>query len=535
MNNGDGKFRRLKILGLGVFLAALLPTTNYAAEHEIHGSNDLSATYNRVTGPGADNQSSLTEGSSYLEILNLFGNGKVNEFDYNWTLGGKATDDRRNDIKEFSLTNLQGRLTNDIHTLTVGDTFESFSQYALSTAVKGGSYKFTPKDSALPQLTLLYGTAYSRWDNFWGVDAIDRRVLGGKIKKDFGQDFWLGFSAVKTVDEDRLMGSDLMDEQIYTVDWEYRPIPGLTINGESSWADGETDVLTGSDTEFSGNAHKIVAIGDGGPSRVTLEYERVSPNFQSLVGSATPDREKAKAKWRYKYTKDLSITTAMLWYRNNLDDQLSSTTNHYKPEISVSIKRPFKRQYAVADLSYKLDRTEKTGPDTVDQFVNASYRDRFGVFDSDTNLGVIFYDTKDTREATEYTYNTNLSSRHTVGILVLKPGIYLGGWTAKDELGAEDTDQIYEYSAALGVDIPTLKITSNFKVGENRLDKDTGTDTTKTFANMNIFWRPEALAKLQGMLYAKGSINDFGYSPNVTGGSQDFRESSITGGFSAQF
>ena len=537
MKRGKLSHRKLQLLIAGTILATMLvPAVVLAAEHEIHGSNDFSVTYNDVTGPGANSQTSLTEGSRYLEILNLFGNGRLGEFDYNWTVGAKATDDRRNDLKNASLTNLQGRFTNKTHTLTMGDTFESFSQYALNTAVKGGSYKYQRDGDFGTSLTALYGVAYSRWDNFWGVDAVERQILGGKVKQNIGSDFWVGFSGVQTTDRVRVMGSDLVDEQTYTVDWEYRPIPGLTIQGESSWADGGTAVLNGAYNEFSGNAHKLVVIGDGGPSRVTLEYERVSPRFLTLAGSATPDREKAKGKWRYKYTKDLTINSAMLWYHDNLDGQKGYTTDHYKPEIGVTIKRPFKRQYAVADLSYKLDHTYSQTVNTLDQFLNTSYRDRFGPFDSDTNFGIIFYDTKHSRRSKEFTYNTTLSSRHTLGKVVLKPNVYLGGWTANEELAASQaTDQIYEYSAGLGVDIPAIKITSNFKVGENRLEKQVGTDNAKTFANLNIFWRPEMLTKLQGMLYAKAAVNDFRYDPSATGGSQNFRETSVTSGISMQF
>lgn len=526
---------KFQLLAAGATLAALAPMTAMAVDHEIHGSNDFSITYNDVSGDGSS-QSSLTRGTRYLDILNLFGNGRLGEFDYNWTLGGKATDDRRNDLKNFSLTNMQGRVTNKIHTLTMGDTFESFSQYALSTAVKGGSYKYVRDGEFGTSLTALYGLAYSRWDNLWGVDAVERQVLGGKIKQNIGSDFWVGLSGVQTTDRVRVMGSDLVDEQTYTIDWEYRPIPGLTIQGESSWADGGTAVLNGPYNEFNGNAHKVAAIGDGGPSRVTLEYERVSPRYLTLVGSATPDREKAKAKWRYKYTKNLTINSAMLWYHDNLSGQKAYMTNHYKPEIGVSIKRPFNRQYAVADLTYKLDHTYSQTVNTTDQFINTSYRDRFGVLDSDTNFGIIFYDTKNSRRANEFTYNTSLSSRHTLGGVVLKPSLYLGGWTANEELAApQATDQIYEYSAGLGVDIPALKITSNFKAGENRLVKQAGTDNTKTFGNMNIFWRPGMLTKLQGMLYAKASVNNFRYDPSAAGGSQNFRETSVTSGIIMQF
>lgn len=530
------KARRLRLLTAWLAVVALAPAAALAAEHEIHGSNDFSITYNDVQGAGGS-QSSLTEGTRYLEILNLFGNGRAGDFDYNWTVGAKATDDRRNDQKTFSLTNLQGRLTNKIHTITLGDTFEAFSQYSLNTAVKGGSYKFTPEQSYLPQVSLLYGIAYSRWDNFWGVDAVERQVAGGKIRQNIGPDFWIGLSGVQTNDHVRVLRGELTNHQTWTVDWEYRPIPGLTIQGESSWLNGDRSPNDGDPFDtYHGHAHKVVAIGDGGPSRVTLEYERVSPEFRTTIGSATPDREKVKAKWRYKYSKDLSITSAMLWYHDNLDGQKAYGTDHYKPEIAVSLKKPFARQYAVADISYKLDRAYSPVMRSLDHYITMGYRDRFGVLDSDSTFGIIVYDQNGTakRKDVEFTYNTSLSSRHTLGRFVLKPSIYLGGWTHNDEV-AENTDQIVEYSAGLGVDVPDLKITSTIRVGENRLLKEAGTDTAKTFAGVNVFWRPEMLAKAQGMLYAKASVNDFRYDPSLAAGSRNFRETSITAGISIQF
>lgn len=532
--------KRFRFLGVWLAVAAMVPAAALAAEHEVHVSNDVSITYNDVQGRGAS-LSSLTEGTRYLEILNLFGNGRAGSFDYNWTVGVKTTDDRRNDQKTFSLTTLQGKITNRIHTFNLGDTFEAFSQYALNTAVKGGSYQFTPKQASLPQVSLVYGIAYSRWDNFWGVDAVERQVIGAKIRQNLGPDFWIGLSAVQTDDHLRVLGGELSKHLTWTTDWEYRPIPGLTIQGESSWLNGRKSLNdTAPFEEYHGYAHKVVATGDGAPSRVTLEYERVSPDFRTTVGSATPDREKVKAKWRYKYSRHLTITTAMLWYHDNLDGRKGYDTNHYKPEIALSLKRPFKRQYAAADLSYKLDRTYSPVMHSLDHYITMGYRDRFGLFDSDTTFGIIVYNQNNPtnaatrRKDVEFTFNTALSSRHTVGRFLLKPSIYLGGWTHNDEV-AEKTDQIVEYSAGLGVDVPGVKITSTWKVGENRLLKEAGTDTAKTFASMNVYWRPDALQKLQGMLYAKASVNDFRYDPNVAGGSENFRETSVTAGLSLQF
>nr|NJM03112.1 hypothetical protein [Desulfobacula sp.] len=93
---------------------------------------------------------------------------------------------------------------------------------------------------------------------------------------------------------------------------------------------------------------------------------------------------------------------------------------------------------------------------------------------------------------------------------------------------------IYEYSLGLGVDIPDRKITSDIRVGMNKLEKEAaGTDDSlKTFANVSLYYRPDFLAKLnQGLLFLRASVNDFNYTTET----RDFRETSITSGINIQF
>lgn len=517
----------LSVLLLAGFAVTCAGTA--AAETELHMSNEFAATYNDVHGPGSAS-SSLSEGLRYLDVLNVYGSGTSGSVEYLFKAGGKATDDPRNDVRHFTLTNLNGRITNKIHTLTLGDTFESFSQYGLASAVKGGSYRYADPSWNSPEVTLVYGMAYPRWGNFWGEDAVERQVIGGRIKQGIADGLWAGFSGVKTIDHVRLGGSPLYDNSNWTADFEYRPIPGLTLNGEASFSNTDESQAGGIDLDYNGNAVKFLAVGDGDPSRVTLEYERISPTFLTLAGSATPDREKVKAKWRYKYAKDTTLNFGFLWYRDNLDGQKAFATNHYKPEAGITVSKLWGRQYSSSSLTYKLDNSHSRMNDTWDHFVNLNYRDRFGVFDSDTNLGYTHFDTKSARRGGEFTYNTSLNTRYTAGRFIFKPSLYLGGWSARDEL-ANNNDQIYEYSLGLGAEVPDIKLTANLKGGQNRLVKDAGTDSTKTFASLNVFYRPKFLERLnQGMLFLKASVNDFGFSTS----GRDFRESSVSAGINVQ-
>lgn len=525
------------------FMLLILSISPLRAENEFHVSSEFSYTYNDVSGPGKD-QSSLTEGFRYHNLSSFYGNGNIKDIEYNFNVGIKATDDRSDDIKTFSLTNLQGRAANKIQTLTLGDTFESFSQYSLNTALKGGSYKYFNQEKNSPELTFVYGYAYPRWDNFHplygGADvrAIRRQVFGGRIKQNFTPDFYVGISFAESSDKEntRVFDTDqIFRNKQYTIDAEYRPIPGLTLRTELSASLTRESPQEGApDKDYAGNAYKFEAIGDGGPSRVALEYERVSPKFNTLVGSATSDREKAKGKWRYRHTKNMTYNFGFLWYRDNLHgNRTAGRTDTFKPDIGVTISNLFKREYSILDIAYNYNRQYNAQQSTVDNVVSLNYKDRFGIFDSDTSLGYSLYNTKrNQRKDEEFLYNTALSSRHSFDTFILRPSLYLGGRTFQDELNSE-TDKIYEYSLGVGVDIPACNITSNIKAGQNYLEKGgDGDSSSKTFVNLNVYYRPKFLSKLnQGMIFVRVFVNDFGYSTTT----RNFRENSITSGLNIEF
>lgn len=523
----------LNILCAALLLAAAAPVR---AESEFHASNEFSVVNNSVKGAGKA-ASSLTEGNNFLEVLNVYGSGTKAAWAYNYSVGGKATDDERNDARKVSLTNLQARATNKTHTLAVGDVFESFSQYSLATSLKGGSYRFAKEGSKLPELTAVFGSAYSRWDSLWNdpvTRTVNRQATGLRLKQQLGPDLWAAGSYVGAKDTARISAGDpLYDARNYGVDFGYNPIPGLTMNGEYSSSDH--DEATNGLSE-KGAATRFEITGDADPSRVTLEYENIHPDFLSPLGSATPDRRKFKGKWRYKYSKRVTFNSGLLWYRNNLEDNVAAgTTYNWKPELGVSVKRPFaSRTYSNADLSYKFDRKYGAGSSGADHYLNANYRDRFGSLDSDTNLGYTRYKTEtDVRDASEITFNTALSSRHELKSVVLKPSVNLGTWHSKDEL-ADATDKLYEYSLGLGLDAPNANLTGDLRLGANMLRKSAANtdDSDKFFATLAAYWRPKLLAGLNdSTIFLRAGFNDYGFTTT----SRNFREKTLTLGLNTAF
>ena len=510
------------------------------AQTEFHAANEFSFTQNDISGAGKD-ASSLTKGLNYLESLNVYGSGQRGAWTYNYTAGGKATDDLRNDAKHVSLTNIQGRATNSVHTVTVGDVFESFSQYSLATSLKGGSYRFAKEGSKLPEVTGVFGWAYPRWDSAWRdplTRSITRQGAGLRVKQEVTPDLWAAGSYVGTKDTGRVSASDaLYDAKNYTFDFGYNPMPGLTAAGEYSASDADLSASAGTAVVNSkGTAGRIELVGDADPSRVSLEYENVEPDFFSALGSATPDRRKAKAKWRYKANKRVTVTSGLLWYRNNLDaSKTAGTTYNWKPEISAAIKKPFaSRPNSFADLSYKFDRKYGAGVSGADHYLNANYRDRFGELESDSNLGYTLYRTKTAvRDAREFNFNTSLNSRHQAGGVTLKPSVNLGTWYSKDEL-AETTDKLYEYSLGLGCEAPGADLTGDLRFGSNMLRKSAAgaDDSDKFFAALNAYWRPRLLAALnESTIFLRAGYNDYSFTTT----SRNFREKSVTVGLNTAF
>ncbi len=88
----------------------------------------------------------------------------------------------------------------------------------------------------------------------------------------------------------------------------------------------------------------------------------------------------------------------------------------------------------------------------------------------------------------------------------------------------------------MGLEMPKLKLTSDVKIGQNRLEKtQSGTDNTeRTFANLNIYYKPSLFNRLKlqdGMLFLRAFINNYRFSTQ----SRNFRENSITLGCNIQY
>ena len=441
-------------------------------------------------------------------------------------LGGRGTDDRTVDLRPLSLTNLQLKMGSGPVRWTLGDTFEYFSQYTLSSSLKGISYTFHDESDRLPAVTLIYGVGYPRWDSFYGpspVKSVRRQAYGVRASRQLGDAWTFGLQLLQVDDSKRINPADpLYEGPVYGFDWQFRPFEGLTLAGESAFSNADESPGAGAaEIGRNGSAHRIIFEGEGDNVRLNLEYERVSPGFITLLGSATSDRERVRARWRQRNGRNTTENLGFVWFRDNLSNQKAFSTAHWRPEISFSQRRLFNRVYASGDAAYRYDTSNGGGRRARNHYLDLGYRDRFGTMDFETRAGLINYrTTPGVRDSNEYTVNASIGTRKTLGSVVYRPQLFLGTWLAKDDLTGFE-DRVYETSVGLGMDFPETSISASVKLGTHRLLRDGGDDNDRLFANVGVYWRPPASwGASDQTLFFRLAFNDYDNTDN----SRDFTE-----------
>ena len=522
--------KKLVIILFVFFASAGIGHAQENDKSELRILNDLQVNYNELSGPGRA-ASSLTEDTTYVESLEVYARGNNEDLRYVFRVGGRTTNDKRYDPAEFALTSLKGELDYHAHNLQAGDLFESYSQYSLDSSLKGTAYKYIDDTDNLPDLSLVYGAAYARWENLWDgydLETVKREVFGANISHDFSPVFNLGASAVNSNDSNRIYSTDVLYENtVYAMDFEYNPIPGLTIRGEGAFSQTDED----SGVDYGGNAQKIEAIGDAHPSRVVLRYERFSPKFKASVGSAMSDQERFTSSWRYKYSKFTTTNLRFLWLRNHINGS-PQMTHTWQPQANISMRNLLGRKYGVTTLAYKLERKNGADLSTLNQYASLSHRDRFGKLENTTTLGVNKYETDGgVRDQMDYTANTTFHARLRAGKVVFKPEMSAGSFFYENQLIGQ-TNQVLQYSAGLGLDIPDKKIFSKVTAGINQLHAFGQDNSDKWFTRFHIYYRPSFSKYIKRCTFSlRGAINDYSFSTTT----RDFREKSISLGINIPF
>jgi len=519
-----------------IMLGSIIKAQEKPSRDWFHLSNQIEIYNTNISGPGAG-QSSLTIGTHFIDLLNLNGIGSG----YSYNLGFKATDDRTKDIKDYTLTNLGFRLTKGPYALNCGDTYESFTQYTNNSLLKGFSLKYSNPVDNSTEVTFLYGIDIPRWDSFskeQGLEVTRKDAWGLRGRHDFRNGFSFGITGIKSADNNFVLISTntsdiLYKNTVYSVDAEYTPLEGLTFKTEVARSVSLESVYmsTTSSADFSGNAFMFKTVGDTTLGKITLEYENISPEFLTLLGSATKDREKIKFFWKLNVGKKLNIFFNYLGYRNNLDGT-GITIKNSRPEIGCSIMKLFRRQYSNIDIRFQFENQSSAGSETMNNTLNLNYRDRFfGSLDNETTILLANYTTSgNIRNSLESAVTTLFRKRYTKGSYTVRPLGEFSGWTREDKISSTKDTRV-GFGVGFDFEIPIYKFNSTIKINQSNFSPQKGDSMITTGFNLQLNYRLSLKPFNYGLVFIRIVSNDYKSSNE----SNSFREDTASAGLNIEF
>ncbi len=501
-------------------------------------SYDVSFYHNAVSGPGAA-QSTLPRGGYYLGEFDYSLQSKWGDDQFSFRIHSRATDDRTVDGQTWALNNLQLKLWNDRRQWEVGDVYADFSQYSFNSSLKGVLFSQKPSPGKT-EWTVISGLSYPRWESFWGGDrykAVKRTVHGLNIRNSSG-DWSFGLTAMQSKDEDRVSDYDeLYNNRLVAFNWEYSVKDGMILKGESAFSSGDKSPAAGEATVTqSGYAHQLSWTHNLRHRRWAYEYERVSPNFVTLTGSAISDRERMKMSYRHSLNADTALQLGLLWFHDQLNGSTKTDrTDVYQPELSLLLNSPFGRPDATLDFKLGFDRRYNSTTSTVDRHVGVNYRDLLGIFDWELNAEQTYFDTSPYDGGTksnEISVFTSLATRWEKKGIVWRPSLNVGWWRNRNVLEVY-SDRMFETSLGLGYDNAAANFTANLKLGKKHSYNDRIDDNKRWFVSLTMEAKPAYLKKLgpDAKQYLRIMINDYKYDTQ----GNNYRETSITTGIKVGF
>ncbi|MBI3504174.1 MAG: hypothetical protein HY059_04980 [Proteobacteria bacterium] len=342
------------------FALALLALAAPAGAMDVSSTTRLAVTHefllyeNRVTGSNPAG-SFLTLGKHTIDSIGMLLDYKP-EGPAVWqaAFDGRATDDERIDRKRLNIKRFYVKRDSDASGVVVGDFFASFSEYTLGKSLKGA--QVSRKFSTGTQVTVLGGIDKPNWDDLWNHnrgESVDRQVWGARTQQTFLEDGSVGLSGVVARDlRARYDDTSLeQDQRIVGVDWTLPQYRKVSLSGESAYSftrndqpglDPVTAAPISTRTSQKGWAHKVRGRWSWGRFKTQDDFERVSPEYATTVGAASPDLAHFKTAntWTI-YGPWKWIVLNYTYFHNNLNRQEGANISTTRmPETGLRYEAP---------------------------------------------------------------------------------------------------------------------------------------------------------------------------------------------------
>ena len=520
---------------ISIFLFFFLPYYLQAGEVRVNLLTEFY--YNEIKGPGKEN-SIYEKYSHYLQEVEIFSQGKMSSvWDYNFNTLLRWTDSRNIDREKSSVESFKFIARSKLDEITVGDYFANFSQYTINRAVKGLGYSHKWDEEGGFFLETFAGYFAPQWEYLYKeVEGEPMERKGGGLRlgwKRESNEVGLNFVGIlDDRDDDNRGTEDAYKQNVVSLNWRCL-LGGFDLQGEHASSYTRKFVLDGDDDTLKGLSNKLRVYKRFNRNLCwRFQFEKTDPEFMTLGGAYTPDRERFKNKFDWRVSRKWKFYMNYEWYRDNLDNQKETTKVTQVGELGARVKGLFfQRKRQSTTIAYRLrevkarDESEKWYTERI----KLGLSDRFGKVNFRGKVEWLFKnDRVGESDSDKVFYSLMVNTRKRVKEeLTLKPYFEVSYDDAHYEKGDVDT---LTQSYRAGVNFQSGKCWMgglNLELGE--MDTTGGIDSDRKRVHTYLVYLPPRIKDFQ--IKFDYSYNDYHFSES----SSDYIENLFKVSFKKSF
>ncbi|KON46506.1 hypothetical protein AL013_12845 [Mariprofundus ferrooxydans] len=372
------------------FTACLFSFTSATAETTYQMENRTALLNYTITGPGKaqsfyDPKARIYhESDIQISDLQLGGDWKGSLLT---TL--RYTDSPQYDPNYTSIQNLAIHLADPQNNIDAGDVFANLSPYSMMKGIKGVGFQHNFGDDR-NYVRAVYGSFDGQWAYLLLNSRLDEPMdrFGGGVRVQRAIDnLTVGANLAQVADRarDPKRGTSNVYRQVLpAVDWEYRS-GGMVLSGEHAYSRSKLLPYASLSQSLQGYANRIVFRGIYRTFSLNGNVERVTPNFITLGGGATPDRMRYHARADWRLDRQWQIFSDYDQFYNSLSQQLSTRTHYETAEAGIIRRHLLGRRASALTISgrSRSKRTDDGSASARSHRIRLKYKDR--AFDNALN------------------------------------------------------------------------------------------------------------------------------------------------------
>jgi len=368
-------------------LLLLIALYSYAQENnsskrdwQISGQSETVGVYRDSSGSGA---TSVNDGSTFRQDLGLKAKGKIGEAKAGVEVRGRATNDERVSPNTADLLTFRSYYRTERLAVEVGDVAKMYNPLIFSNALKGGKIGLKQKmgETKSVEYSMIGGIQSGSWKDTFRQEQDQRDAIAAEVKYRHDRAQFLALSV--SYAKDRLADSNttsLFDRNASEslsagLQWDWRFNRYLRFKGDTAVTD-TTNIYTGGKSETKTAVRMTLYTKPLRHVNSNFKYERYDGGFNTLVGSATQDRERVENTTSWAINRQLRSRMTLKYSRDNLDgEKTSGTQKIYDGLLSLNYRPDFLKR---GDIAFRLQHKQRDGKsiDTKQTNAGADFTDR---------------------------------------------------------------------------------------------------------------------------------------------------------------